>query len=161
MDIQLILGPNGSGKSLYAENLAVQSGKPLIYLATMIPQNQENYQRIEKHRLQRKGKGFTTIETPWNIHEIPIEKEAVVLLEDASNLMGTGIFVHGTDESEVLRQILSLAEKCRKLIIVSISGLDENQYDGETASFIHQLNTLNSDLASLASFVHQMSEQSV
>ena len=158
MDIQLILGSNGSGKSLYAEDLAVQSGKPLIYLATMIPQNQENYQRIEKHRLQRKGKGFTTIEVPWNIHEIPVEKDAVVLLEDASNLMGTGIFVHGAEESEVLRQILSLGEKCRKLIIVSISGLDENQYDGETASFIHQLNTLNYDLASYANFIHQMSE---
>ena len=59
MDIQLILGPNNSGKSLYAENLATQNtSSPLIYLATMIPQTEENNQRIKKHLLQRDGKAF-------------------------------------------------------------------------------------------------------
>ena len=62
MDIQLILGPNNSGKSLYAENLAVQNNNnPLIYLATMVPQTNENLQRIKKHISQRSGKGFQTI----------------------------------------------------------------------------------------------------
>ncbi|WP_394282720.1 bifunctional adenosylcobinamide kinase/adenosylcobinamide-phosphate guanylyltransferase, partial [Frisingicoccus sp.] len=42
MEIQLVLGPNNSGKSLYAEKLAVESGSKRIYLATMIPQNEEN-----------------------------------------------------------------------------------------------------------------------
>ena len=47
MDIQLIIGPNNSGKSLFAEDLAVQNtDSPLIYLATMVPQNEENDRRI-------------------------------------------------------------------------------------------------------------------
>ena len=62
MEIQLIYGPNSSGKSVYAEDLAVKTGAPLVYLATMVSQNQENEKRIEKHRIQRAGKGFRTIE---------------------------------------------------------------------------------------------------
>ena len=35
MEIQLIYGPNNSGKSKYAEDVAVASGKKLIYLKGM------------------------------------------------------------------------------------------------------------------------------
>ena len=61
MEIQLILGPNNSGKSKYAEEVAVAGGDKLIYLATMIPQNENNWKKIEKHRIQRQDKGFQTI----------------------------------------------------------------------------------------------------
>ena len=94
MEIQLILGANSSGKSKYAEDLAVAAGSDRIYLATMVPQNEENDRRIEKHRIQRQDKGFQTIEVPWNIGEIPVDRESVVLLEDASNLFANGIFAH-------------------------------------------------------------------
>lgn len=82
MEIQLVLGPNNSGKSLYAEKLAVESGSKRIYLATMIPQNEENRLRIEKHRLQRKYKGFQTIEAGWNIDQIFVDSDSVILLEE-------------------------------------------------------------------------------
>lgn len=152
MDIQLILGPNNSGKSLYAENLAVQNTEaPLIYLATMIPQNEENDKRIEKHKRQRFGKGFITIEEPWNIHTLEIPENGVVLLEDASNLLANGIFVHHSDVKEAYRRILTLAEKCRKLIIVNIDGLTTGDYDDETNAYICQMNELNRMLEKTAS----------
>ena len=133
MDIQLILGPNNSGKSLYAENLAVQNNNnPLIYLATMVPQTDENLQRIKKHISQRAGKGFQTIEEPWNIHTLDLPSNAVVLLEDASNLLANGIFIHKSNETECFERILLLAEHCKKLIIVSIDGLTEGSFDAET-----------------------------
>ncbi len=151
MDIQLILGPNNSGKSLYAENLAVQnSNSPLFYLATMVPQTDDNHKRIEKHRLQRADKGFLTIEEPWNIHSLDIPSNAVVLLEDASNLLANGIFIHKCNETECFHRILSLAEHCRKLIIVSISGLAAN-FDAETNNYIKQLNHLNELLEDISS----------
>ena len=50
MEIQLIYGPNGSGKSKYAEDVAVAAGEKRVYLATMVPQNEENQLRIAKHR---------------------------------------------------------------------------------------------------------------
>ena len=152
MDIQLILGPNNSGKSLYAENLAVQNNNnPLIYLATMVPQTNENLQRIKKHISQRSGKGFQTIEEPWNIHTLDVPSNAVVLLEDASNLLANGIFIHKSNETECFERILLLAEHCKKLIIVSIDGLTEGFFDTETNNYIHQLNHLNELLVHVSS----------
>lgn len=152
MDIQLILGPNNSGKSLYAENLAVQNtDAPLIYLATMIPQNEENDRRIAKHKRQRNGKGFTTIEEPWNIHTLEIPKNGVVLLEDASNLLANGIFMHHSGVEETYKRILLLAQKCKKLLIVNIDGLTTGDYDQETNAYICQMNELNKMLKKIAS----------
>lgn len=151
MELQLISGPNNSGKSLYAESLAVQnSGHPLIYLATMVPQTSENYQRIEKHRQQRLGKGFVTIEEPWDIHKIDIPQDSVVLLEDASNLLANGIFLHHEDAMQSYDRILSLAKRCHKLIIVSIDGLADDHYDAETSDYIRQLNLLNKMLEEIS-----------
>ena len=152
MDIQLIIGPNNSGKSLYAENLAVQStDSPLIYLATMVPQTEDNHKRIEKHILQRAGKGFQTIEEPWNIHTLDIPANAVVLLEDASNLLANGIFMHNSNASVCFERILALGQRCKKLIIVSIGGLTEGNFDAETNKYISQLNRLNELMADISS----------
>ena len=67
----LITGGSGSGKSEYAENLARKLGKstapdteaaPLYYIATMRVWDEEGRARVRKHRLQREGKGFLTLE---------------------------------------------------------------------------------------------------
>ena len=151
MDIQLILGPNNSGKSLLAEKMVVET-KNLhrIYLATMVPQTKENNQRIQKHILQREGKGFTTMEEPWNIHTLDIPKDSVILLEDASNLLANGIFIHHSNVEECYHRIVTLANACQKLIIVNIDGLTEGNYDEETNNYIFQLNQLNQMLESIA-----------
>ena len=152
MDIQLILGPNNSGKSLYAEDQAVTFSEfPLFYLATMIPQTDENNHRIEKHRIQRMGKGFQTIEEPWNIHTLDLPSNAVVLLEDASNLLANGIFSYNSNVAECYDRILKLAKQCKKLIIVSIAGLTAGDYDAQTNDYIHQLNHLNHQLMEISS----------
>lgn len=144
MDIQLVLGPNNSGKSLYAENLVTETKRlQRFYLATMVPQTEDNKQRIKKHISQRAGKGFYTLEEPWNIHTLDIPRDSVVLLEDASNLLANGIFIHRSNAKESYKRILSLASQCQKLIIVSINGLTEGNYDEETNNYIQQLNQLN------------------
>ena len=43
------------------------NGRPLYYLATMIPADDEDVQRIERHRRDREGWGFETIEISRNI----------------------------------------------------------------------------------------------
>lgn len=158
MEIQLVLGPNGSGKSLFAENLAVESGSPRIYLATMIPTTEDNHKRIEKHRIQRQEKGFTTIEAGWNIHTLDVPSDSVILLEDASNLLANGIFTHHSSMSDAYGQITDLASRCRKLIIVSIDGLTAEGYDKETTAYINSLNQLNGLLSRLASAVYSMQD---
>lgn len=157
-DITLVLGPNGSGKSLFAETLAVESAKKRIYLATMVSQNEENEKRIEKHRLQRQEKGFITIEKDWNIDQIKVDADSVVLLEDVSNLLANGIFIHHQGVEEAFSQILSLAERCRKLIAVNIGGLQAEGYEGETAAYINGINELNRRLTKDAQAVYQMAD---
>ena len=142
----------GSGKSLYAEDLAVSSGDSRLYIATMVPQNQENRQRIEKHRLQRRGKGFLTIEEPLCMSCVPVPRDSVILLEDVSNLVANRIFGnHPGTFRPVLEDILTLAGRCKTLIAVSISGMNAEEYDGETADYIRALNELNEQLISHAS----------
>ena len=158
MEIQLILGPNSSGKSKYAEELAVEAGENRVYLATMVPQNEENHQRIEKHREQRKGKSFRTIEAGWEIETLAVHPNEVVLLEDASNLLANGMFMHQADVEQALAQILALAKKCRELIVVSISGLNPAGYDAETTRYIEELNWLNEQLLKAADRAFEMKD---
>jgi adenosylcobinamide kinase/adenosylcobinamide-phosphate guanylyltransferase len=51
----LITGPARSGKSEWAENLAIKSGKPVIYIATATEnfRDQEWQKRIQKHKERR------------------------------------------------------------------------------------------------------------
>lgn len=63
--IILVSGPSRSGKSEWAETLAIQTGKEVLYLATAIadPNDLEWLARIEKHQ-QRRQKSWTTLLVP-------------------------------------------------------------------------------------------------
>ena len=158
MEIQLIMGSNGSGKSLFAEQAAVESGQKRIYIATMIPYTEENRQRIAKHLDQRKDKNFSTQEIPVDLDTAVVDSDSIVLLEDASNLLANEIFTKGNGADKVLKDIKNLAQKCQKLIIVSIDGLCGEGFDGETQNYINQLNTLNKQLCCIADTVYIMSD---
>ena len=86
-----------------------------------------------------------------------MDPDAVVLLEDASNLVANGIFMYGADAQTALQDILTLAGRCKKLIIVSIGGLLAEGYDEETNHYIKQLNWLNGKLREEANAVTEMS----
>jgi adenosylcobinamide kinase/adenosylcobinamide-phosphate guanylyltransferase len=62
----LILGGAKSGKSLYAEHLAIQSQKKLVYIATAQAHDSEMAQRISSHQQRRTEQGieWLTIEEP-------------------------------------------------------------------------------------------------
>ena len=58
----------------------------------------------------------------------------------------------------VYDDISGLANRCRVLIAVTISGLESGGYDGETAVYINKLNELNEKLFETASAVIKMSD---
>lgn len=66
-----ISGGCKNGKSYYAQRLAqetaLKEGKPLYYIATMIPRDEEDQARIRRHLAEREGWGFTTIEQGVNL----------------------------------------------------------------------------------------------
>jgi len=57
-----ISGGCKNGKSFYAQRIAKEAGSPLYYIATMIPHDSEDDARILRHRQERDGWGFETLE---------------------------------------------------------------------------------------------------
>lgn len=142
----LVSGPNGSGKSRFAEALVSRTAGPRYYIATMEPQTEENRRRIERHRAQRAGLGFTTLELPWGVGDAAVGRSGVVLLEDVSNLLGNLMFRRGGDGEAAYGEICALSRRCALLVAVTISGLNVGDYAEETADYINGLNALNERL---------------
>ncbi|MBE9037937.1 bifunctional adenosylcobinamide kinase/adenosylcobinamide-phosphate guanylyltransferase [aff. Roholtiella sp. LEGE 12411] len=61
----LVTGPARSGKSEWAETLAMQSGKVVVYIATANdnPDDQEWHKRIQKHQ-NRRPQNWVTLSVP-------------------------------------------------------------------------------------------------
>ena len=74
MSITLILGGARSGKSAYAEQLAIDSGLPVTYIATAQVYDQEFGARVAHHRDSRPST-WQTVETPHRLAET-LRKEA-------------------------------------------------------------------------------------
>ncbi len=79
--ITLLLGGARSGKSFYAQQLAKDSGKPVMFLATAQALDDEMSARIQKHKADRPAH-WQTLEIPFGIAEhIPQIKTGVVILD--------------------------------------------------------------------------------
>lgn len=93
----LIIGGSGSGKSAYAEELLFSlpdAGKK-YYIATMQVCDEESSRRVHKHRKQREGKKFYTIEQPVHVSGALTQMDAgkkSAMLECVSNLVANEMF---------------------------------------------------------------------
>jgi adenosylcobinamide kinase / adenosylcobinamide-phosphate guanylyltransferase len=165
--IILITGGSGSGKSEYAENLAVKlKSNDLLYIATMMPQDEESVQRIIRHQNMRKDKGFETKECYTNLKELNIKNSPTVLLECMSNLLANemyseeGILMkkgYASVCEEIMEGITYLERICEHVIIVSNEVFSDNGsvYE-ETTSYIKLLGEINCHIAVLASAVYEV-----
>ena len=154
----LVIGPNGSGKSKYAECLAsyLCTGE-LYYVATLLPHGDEGAARVERHRVQRDGKGFETVESPYGTVETT--RRDTVLLEDMSNLIANLMFEKGSNRAGdmALNRVISLQNDCANLICVSISGLKVGDgSDEETRDYITTLQQVNDMLFERADAVVEL-----
>ncbi|MBQ7623679.1 MAG: nicotinate-nucleotide--dimethylbenzimidazole phosphoribosyltransferase [Clostridia bacterium] len=146
----LVSGENGSGKSRFAEGLFEKIPGKKYYLATMRSVTPENEKRIKKHIAARAHIGFETVEAPLSVSDAGIQPGAAVLLEDASNLLANCVFEKGLSDSEVFEDIKRLSDKCRLLVIVTISGLEPQGKDAATDGYIRALSGLNARISYLA-----------
>ena len=107
--IALFTGGSGSGKSEMAEAFACRraEGGKLYYFATMRVWGEEGRARVEKHRRQREGKGFETIECPDRLPRGIAG--GVILLECLSNRLANAMF--GENEPDPVGVILSESMK--------------------------------------------------
>lgn len=155
----LIIGENDSGKSSFAESYIAQLSNPRYYVATMIVKRPEDEERVKKHLEQREGLGFHTREVPYDVHSFELPTEAIVLLEDVSNLVANEWFDRRKPVENVFRDILALEKKCQHLVIVTIDGLNPSDYTGETKDYATCLNWINQQLTNHSNQVIRMPKE--
>ncbi|MCR5404151.1 MAG: bifunctional adenosylcobinamide kinase/adenosylcobinamide-phosphate guanylyltransferase [Butyrivibrio sp.] len=166
--IYLVLGTSNSGKSAFAEELSMKTGDPVrLYLATMKVCDEEGTERVKRHRRQRRGKGFVTIEAQYNIQEAAAAadkpEDTTVLLECVSNLVANELYENplrrhpdhdlSADEAdkmedsmadEIAEEIKRLAFKVHNLVIVSNEyDKDGENYDDSTRRYVRMLSKVN------------------
>ncbi|MBI2329018.1 MAG: bifunctional adenosylcobinamide kinase/adenosylcobinamide-phosphate guanylyltransferase, partial [Chloroflexi bacterium] len=128
----LITGGARSGKSHFAQELALKSGKRVLFVATAVAGDAEMRQRIEEHRRTRPA-DWSTLEVTTQVGNEIAQKiaGAKVVIIDCITLLISNIFGRYTDQNGEQMNI-SLVEP---EVTAEISGLLEclNRVD---ASFI-------------------------
>ena len=159
----LIVGGAASGKSAFAERLLckLSDSAPRIYLATMRPFGAETAARIQKHRTQREGLGFQTVECYVNLESLALPQGSAVLVEDIGNLCANELFDpagHGDAAADaVVRGVERLQKRCGALVIVSNEvGSGGAIYAGDTLRYMRLLGELNMRLAAMSDLVCQI-----
>lgn len=95
-----ISGGCKNGKSYYAQRraqeIAESTGRPLYYIATMIPRDDEDRARIRRHISEREGWGFETVEQPVKILELldrsDIDLSGAFLLDSVTAILENEMF---------------------------------------------------------------------
>ena len=156
--LTLVIGGAASGKSAYAEHLAVQSGGPRYYLATMQVWDAECAARVEKHRQMRAKKQFETVECPLHLDAVRLPARGTALLEDLGNLTANELYdPAGAGEaaaSAILDGLSQLAAQCEHLIVVSNEVFSGGTgYAGDTDRYLKALAQVNNGLAARADAV--------
>lgn len=119
----LLLGGSKSGKSMLAQELTRAMGGRLTYLATMEPTDGEDQARIARHRQERAGWGFETVEQAEKLQQCfgQIDPSGTVLLDSVTALLAQEMFGHGFDGAAGERtaaELLALGEYASNVVYV-------------------------------------------
>ena len=150
--LTLVIGGAGSGKSAFAEAHVCRLPGRRIYLATMLPHGTEAEARIDKHRFQRAGRGFETLERGLELERAIVPPGANILLEDLSNLLANELFEpSGGGVDAVRRGLRHLMEHSGNLTVVTNEVFSGGaQYGEESLRYMRALADLNRELAARA-----------
>ena len=149
-----ICGGAGAGKSAFAESVAQKLGGRLVYVATMPVVSDEDKAKVERHHRLRAGKGFTTIERPGALSDLPDNGETMLvecLSTHVANMMfnpSTGSGQNAAHWSEAIKaELAPLLKRKGNTIFVSleITG-DGATYSPETEMYKEVLTAVNCHL---------------
>jgi len=154
-----ISGGCKNGKSYHAQHLtkemAENGGLPLYYIATMIPIDEEDHIRIERHIRERDGWGYTTIEQPINILDVfqKADRKGVFLFDSVTALLMNEMFP--VDKEPCLGAAEKIAKELEKFCKISKNTVfvsdylysDCNRFDDLTDKYREGLALLDKTLA--------------
>ena len=164
----LISGGCKNGKSYYAQEVArqmsLEQSVPLYYLATMVPTDNEDLNRIKRHIAEREGWGFDTIERGYDILQClrdnqrtlsgqKISLSGIFLLDSVTALLSNEMFRPGgvidLNAPERLAKELSIfAAKTGNTVFVSdYIYSDARQFDQYTENYRMGLALIDRTLA--------------
>lgn len=143
-----ISGGCKNGKSMLAQNLArnLAKEKPLYYIATMIPHDDEDNARIKKHIADRDGWGFETLEQGRELLKCldRSDSNGTFLLDSVTALVQNEMFRDGITDlcagERVASELEEFADKVENVVMVSdyIFG-DAERYDEFTENYRRSL----------------------
>ena len=156
--IELVLGGARSGKSRYAEQQALTSGLPVVYVATAEAGDAEMWARIDHHR-QRRPVEWTTLEEPVALAEVITAQagRGQCLLVDCLTLWLCNVLFDkqgNLQEDRFCRHSLALFDALgasgERIILVSNEvGLGVVAADPMTRRFVDEAGFLHQKLAQL------------
>ena len=165
--IVFITGGAKNGKSSFAQELAVrlaQGGKH-YYIATMIPVDEEDRERIRRHIADRDGLGFETVEQGKHILEClqKCDLGATFLLDSTTALLMNELFLPPDwhlDETAGERcgdEVVAFAQAVKNIVIVSdYIYSDAQRYDSVTETYRKGLASMDRKLAAVSDVVLEM-----
>ncbi|MEG2298591.1 MAG: bifunctional adenosylcobinamide kinase/adenosylcobinamide-phosphate guanylyltransferase, partial [Anaerovoracaceae bacterium] len=155
----LISGGCKNGKSMYAQKLAKKMAEelnvPLYYLATMITKDNEDQARVLRHRQEREGWGFETIEQGKNVCQClnSVDSKGVFLFDSVTALLENEMFnedysFNKEAGAKVSKELVEFASKTGNTIFVSdYLYSDGNSYGDLTNEYMKALSTCDKALA--------------
>lgn len=153
--IQLILGGARSGKSRLAEQTAILSGFPVIYIATAQAWDDEMHQRIEHHQAQR-PKEWSLAEEPFYLAERlqQIDQARQVILIDCLTLWMSNLLMQeeaGLQDNECTKLLQILPKLKSEIILVSNeTGLGVVPMGQISRKFVDESGRLHQQLGKIA-----------
>ncbi|MDF3000747.1 MAG: hypothetical protein K0Q48_866 [Bacillota bacterium] len=157
-----ISGGCKNGKSYFAQSLAkwqAAENRPLYYIATMHPVDGEDQARILRHREERQGWGFSTIEKSTEIGRMEADFTGSFLLDSVTALLSNEMFRRdGTIDHEAHRRIAEeltqLAQQSNRMVFVSdYIYSDAERYDELTELYRKGLAWIDRTLARVCDVV--------
>jgi len=134
-----ISGGCKNGKSALAQRLACRQrrpGLPLYYVATMRPGDDEDRARVQRHRSDRSGLGFETVEQPLQIGRLlqRCDPAGSFLLDSLTALLANEQFPPGGFDpaaaGRTAAQLEELLQNLTSAVVVSdFIYSDAGQYD--------------------------------
>lgn len=117
--VSLVLGGARSGKSRFAEQLADAHDGPRNYIATAEAFDAEMTARIARHRAEREGRGWTTLEAPLDPAAALTALRGFVLLDCVTVWLGN-LMHHGRAiAAEVDALLAAVAASPARIVLVS------------------------------------------